>query len=153
MNPKRILSRSIAAIVILAPVAGNAGTQTITAAGDPLIGTSGINPAWGTAANWSGTGGAVLPGVADIAQITYAGTTRAGVDIRGSGFAGNVTEVQGVSFVGTSAVEVDLENNSTGSNMTLILNGGAGTVPLIQTGTYFAQIVGQIGRASCRERV
>ena len=139
MNPTRILSRSIAALVILAPIAASAATLTITAAGDPLNGGSGINPAWGAAANWSG---AVLPGVGDIAQITYAGATRAGVDIRGSGFATNSTEVQGVSFAGAAAVEVDLENNSTGSNMTLILNGGAGTVPLIQTGTYFTQILG-----------
>ena len=140
MSTKHILSCGVATLLALAPRVAHAVTQTITASGDPLNGNANINPAWGTAANWSGPNGATLPGVADIAQITYADATRSGVDIRGSGFVGNVTEVAGVSFVGTAGVEVDLENSSTGSNMTLSLNGAGGTVPLIQTGGYFVQI-------------
>jgi autotransporter-associated beta strand protein len=145
MSTHRILSRGVATLLILTPFALHAATQTITAFGDPFDGTEGVNPSWGLPANWSGPNGATLPGVNDVAEILSDDLFQTAVDIRGSDFAGatpNFTEVQGLSFIGSTFSEVDLQNNSPDASMMLALNGGGGTVPLIQTGAYAVQILG-----------
>ena len=119
MKSHPILTHSIAALLLLEPVAVQAAAKTL----------SGAPTSWFTGP-WSPVG---LPGTGDNVIIA---STSAAIDIRGSAFPGNMTEIQDMVFSNT--VDLTLSNQSTGSNMTLILNGtrGAG-VPLIATTTNF----------------
>ena len=122
MKITRALSRSIATLFALSPLAAYSAADTL----------SGASPAWGTAANWSL---GAIPGIADNAILTATGT----VDVRGSALGGS-KEIQDLAFASTAALS--LVNNSSSVDMLLILNGGRGAgVPLIATTGDFAYAI------------
>ena len=128
MKIARILSRSIATLAALSPLAAYPAADTLSGAGGAAV--PGL--AWGTPANWSL---GAIPGVADNAIITATGF----VDVRGSTLGGS-KEIQDLAFNSTAAVT--LTNNSSSVDMLLILNGGRGAgVPLISTTGDFAYII------------
>ena len=130
MKSHPILTHSIAALLLLAPVAAQAAAKTL----------SGAPTSWFTGP-WSPVG---LPGTGDNVIIA---STSAAIDIRGSAFTGNMTEIEDMAFSNT--VDLVLSNQSTSVNMTLILNGtrGAG-VPLIATTTNFLTTIPGINTAA-----
>ena len=122
MKIARILSRSIATLAALSPLAAYSAADTL----------SGASPAWATAANWSL---GAIPGIGDNAILTATGT----VDVRGSALGGS-KEIQDLAFASTAALS--LVNNSSSVDMLLILNGGRGAgVPLIATTGNFAYAI------------
>ena len=122
MKIARVLSRSIATLAALSPIAAYSAADTL----------SGASPAWGTAANWSL---GAIPGIGDNAILTATAT----VDVRGSTLGGS-KEIQDLAFNSTAAVS--LVNNSSSTDMLLVLNGGRGAgVPLIATTGDFAYAI------------
>ncbi|MEO7319779.1 MAG: autotransporter-associated beta strand repeat-containing protein, partial [Chthoniobacteraceae bacterium] len=122
MKTSRILSRSVATLIALSPIAAYSAADTL----------SGASPAWITATAWSlGS----IPGTGDNAILAATGT----VDVRGSALGG-FREIQDITFNATAALT--LVNNSSSVAMILALNGGRGAgVPLIATVGNFAYTI------------
>ena len=132
MNPKHILSRSVAMLLTLTPFAAHGTADTLSGAG----GATQPGLAWGLASNWSL---GATPGVGDNVIIAATGL----VDVRGS-TNGGFKEIQDITFNSTAAVTLD--NNSSSTDMLLALNGGRGAgVPLISTAGDFAYAITGLG--------
>ena len=107
MNTARILSRGIATLLALAPLAARADSDTL----------NGLS--WQTASQWTTGGGLhVVPGVGDNAIIASIGTVNVSPTFVTS------KEMQDIAFNSTGAVT--LHNNSSSTDLLLTLNGGRG---------------------------
>ena len=138
MNSHPILSRGIATLLLFAPFAAHAATDTLTGTGtatQPGVSWAPTTAAGGTVGVWSL---GAIPGTGDNAVIAATGL----IDLRGSAaiFATHQTEIQDLTFNSTAAVT--LNNNSSTQDMLLILNGGRGAgVPLISAVGDFAYTI------------